>query len=223
MQSGENIHLERLRRLDCCTVSDALDKLALSGVVTGIPQRSGSGRVAGIAITVKLATPAGPEAAAPSRHLGTTAIEAGGPDHVIVIEQHTGIEAGCWGGLLTRGARARGIGAVEADGPVRDIDEARECDFPIFAASVTALTARGRIVEQGTNVPILIREHKVNPGDYVLADNSAVVFVAAGDIERVLQEAEAIAAREAAMTRAIEAGTPIGEVLDGNYENMLKD
>ena len=37
---------ERLSRLDCCAVSDALDKLKLGGVVSGLPQavvRSGRG------------------------------------------------------------------------------------------------------------------------------------------------------------------------------------
>ena len=52
--------VQRLRRLDCCAVSDALDKLKLPGAVTGLPQRSGAGRIAGRAITVKLGTGAPP-------------------------------------------------------------------------------------------------------------------------------------------------------------------
>lgn len=30
-------NVQRLRRLDCCAVSDALDKLKLTGVVSGLP------------------------------------------------------------------------------------------------------------------------------------------------------------------------------------------
>ena len=33
--------VQRLRRLDACAVSDALDKLGLPGAVTGLQQRSG--------------------------------------------------------------------------------------------------------------------------------------------------------------------------------------
>ena len=33
-------------------------------------------------------------------------------DHVIVVEQTTGIDAGSWGGLLTLGAKLRGISGV---------------------------------------------------------------------------------------------------------------
>jgi regulator of RNase E activity RraA len=62
----------------------------------------------------------------------------------------------------------------------------------------------------------------VSPGDYVIADASAVVFVAQGEIERVLEAAEGIMQREDALAQAIRSGTPISQVMAGNYENMLK-
>lgn len=218
-ESESNVH--RLRRLDCCAVSDALDKLGLPGVVTGLPQRSGAGRIAGRAVTVKLGTGAPPPG--PARHLGCTAIEAAGPDDIIVVEQRTGIEAGSWGGLLSLGAKVRGVAGVVADGPVRDIDEAIAFDFPVFSRGLTSFTARGRVVEMGTAVPVDIGGVTVEGGDYVVADRSAVIFIAARDIARVLETAEAIVQKEAAMSKAILAGTPIGQVMGGNYEHMLKD
>jgi 4-hydroxy-4-methyl-2-oxoglutarate aldolase len=214
----------RLRRLDTCAVSDAFDRLKLSGVVSGIPRQSGAGRIAGVAVTVKL--DAGPASQGsppgPPRHLGTAAIEIAGPDNVIVVEQRSGIEAGCWGGLLTVGAKVRGVAGVVADGPVRDIDEARMYDFPIFTRALTATTARGRVVERSTNAPVIAWGVTVNPGDYVIADASAVIFIAAVDIDRVLEVAESIAAREANMARAILAGVPISKVMGGDYETMLR-
>lgn len=210
----------RLRRLDACAVSDALDKLGLPGAVTGLPQRSGSGRIAGVAVTVKLGT--GEPPPGPPRHLGCTAIEAAGPDHIIVVEQRSGIEAGCWGGLLTLGAKVRGVAGVVADGPLRDVDEAVAYGFPVFSRNLTSFTARGRVVEKGTNVPVEIGSVGVQPGDYVLADGSAAIFIAAADIGRVLEAAETIVAKEAAMAKAILGGTPIGQVMGGNYEHMLE-
>jgi regulator of RNase E activity RraA len=212
--------VKRLRRLDCCAISDALDRLKLPGVVSGVPQRSGEGRIAGQVITVKLGT--GEPPPGPPRHLGTTAIEAGGADNVIVIEQTTGVEAGSWGGLLTLAAKTRGIAGVVADGPVRDIDEARAYDFPIFSSALTARTARGRIVEKATNAPITVWGVQVQPGDYVVADRSAIIFIAANQAQQVLETAEMIVSREAAMAKAILAGTPVSEVMGGNYEHMLK-
>jgi regulator of RNase E activity RraA len=211
----------RLRKLDCCAVSDALDQLKLGGVVTGLLQQgSGAGHIAGRAITVKLGV--GVPHEGPPKHLGATAIEIGGPDDVIVIEQRSGIEAGSWGGLLSLGAKVKGIAGVVAHGPVRDIDQAIEMGFPIFASATTSRTARGRIVEIATNVPVSIGDVTVSPADYVLADRSAVIFIGASDIERVLAAAERIAAKEEAMAKAILAGQPIGTVMGASYEHMLK-
>jgi 4-hydroxy-4-methyl-2-oxoglutarate aldolase len=215
-------YIQRLARLDCCAVSDALDKLSLTGAVTVLPQRSSTRRIAGRAITVKLvAKDKAPAAVGPPRHLGTTAIESGGPGNIIVVEQRSGIEAGSWGGILSLAAKMRGIEGVIADGPVRDIDEARAYDLPIYSRGLTARTARGRVAEAGTNVDVQIDEVTVSPGDYVLADASAVIFISAANIEAVVTAAEDIVAREAAMAKALLAGEQVGTVMGANYENML--
>jgi len=212
--------LDRLAQIDTCALSDALDKLGMAGQVTGLRRESGTGRVAGVAVTVKLGT--GDPPPGPPRHLGTAAIEAADRNSVIVVEQRTGVEAGCWGGLLTRGARSAGVRAVVADGPVRDIDEARELDFPIFTNRLTCYTARGRVVEKATNVPVEIGSLTVHPGDYLAADGSAVIVIRPSDLARVLEVAEDICAREAAMIAAMTEGIRMGEVLGGNYEHMLQ-
>ncbi len=214
-------YVARLRKLDCCAVSDALDQLKLGGVVTGLfTQGSGTTRIAGRAITVKLGV--GQSKDGPPKHLGATAVEIGGPDDVIVIEQRSGVEAGSWGGLLSLGAKVKAIAGVVSHGPVRDIDQAIEIGFPIFASAYTSRTARGRIVEIGTNVAISIGDVAVAPADYVVADSSAVIFIAVANIERVLETAERIAAKEDAMAKEILAGTPIGTVMGASYEHMLK-
>lgn len=212
--------LERLSRLDACAVSDALDKLGLAGAVSGIQRLASTRRISGRVITVKMERDDGRPPA--SRHLGTTAIEAAEPGDVVVMEQRSGVDAACWGGNLSLGAKLRQVSGVIVDGPARDIDEARDYDFPVFARSATSRTARGRIVEAGTNVPITVGDVTVRPGDYVVADASAVVFVPQTEIERVLDAAEAIAARERAMVAALREGTPISEVMGRNYETMLK-
>ncbi|HTM05432.1 MAG TPA: RraA family protein [Vicinamibacterales bacterium] len=208
----------RLAALDSCAISDALDKLGLSGAVTGIRRLTTAGRISGRVHTVRMDKDDGMRS---TRHLGTTAIEASEPGEVIVMEQRTGIDAACWGGNLSFGARLRRVAGVIVDGPVRDIDEAREYEFPVFARSTTAHTARGRIKEGATDVPITVGDVIVRPGDYVVADGSAVVFIANAEIARVLEAAEAIAARERAMVAALRDGTPISEVMGRNYETML--
>lgn len=211
--------LARLAQLDACAVSDALDKLGLQGAVTGIPRLTTTRRISGRVHTVRMDKDDGTPS---TRHLGTTAIEACQPGDVIVMEQRTGVDAACWGGNLSFGAQLRQVSGVIVEGPARDIDEARDYDFPVFARSATARTARGRIREGASDVPITVGGVTVRPGDFVVADGSAVVFIAAAEIGPVLDAAEAIAARERAMVAALKDGTPISQVMGGHYETMLK-
>ena len=214
-----NEMITRLSRLDSCAVSDALDKLGLKGSVTGIERFSTDRRIVGQVLTVKLDRA---EGRTTTRHLCTAAIEAANPGDIIVVEQRTGLDAASWGGNLSIGAQVKGVAGVIVEGPVRDVDDSRKLDFPVFARSHTARTARGRIVEVATNEPIIVGDVIVSPGDYVIADASAVVFVAQSEIERVLETAEAIMQREEAMAQAIRSGTPISQVMGANYEHMLK-
>ena len=180
------LFVERLARLDSCAVSDALDKLGLKGSVTGLHRYSSEKRIVGRVLTVKLDRA---EGRSNTRHLCTAAIEAASPGDIIVVEQRTGLDAACWGGNLTIGAQVRGVAGVIVEGPARDIDDSRKLDFPVFARTHTARTARGRIVEVETGGPVEVGDVIVKPGDYAIADGSAVVFVAASEIERVLEPA----------------------------------
>ena len=144
------------------------------------------------------------------------------PGDDIVVEQRTGIVAGSWGGILSTGAKLRGVAGVISDGLVRDVDEARGLGFPIFARGVTALTARGRVAELETGGAVQIGDVAVRMGDHVIADGSAVVFIDAGHIARILDVAEQIAAREAAMSKMLMQGMPITRVMGADYEEMLK-
>ena len=215
---------QRLLRIDCCAVSDALDKLGLKGqVASGLEQRATTQRIAGRVVTYRLAaTDDAPPASGVPRHLGTAAVELAAPGNVIVVEQRTGIDAGSWGGILTLGAKVKGIAGVIADGPVRDIDEARAYGFPIYCRSLTARTARGRIVEVEVNGAVTIGGVRVHAGDYVIADGSGVAFIPMVEAMRVLDTAEGIAAREAAMAKALLAHKPITQVMGADYEHMLR-
>lgn len=210
--------VDRLRRLDACAVSDALDALRLSGAAMGLHSVTGRNRLAGRVVTVDLAE-AG-EVASP-RHLGTAAIDASGPGDVIVVAHHGRRHVSGWGGVLSAGARRAGIEGVIVDGAVRDVDEAADIGLPVFAASGVPVTARGRVAERAWNVEVDVAGVPVSPGDYVVADGSGVVFVPAARIGAVLDKAEAIADRERAMVAMVREGRSMVEVMGADYESLL--
>lgn len=212
--------IDRLKRLDTPAVSDALDRLEIPGRVTHLRRLTTEQRIAGRVLTVKLGT--GKALDGPPRHLCTSAVEAAGPGDILVIEQRSGIEAAGWGGILSNGAKVRGIAGVICDGPVRDVDESRDLDFPVYAERAIPTTARGRIVEEAFNEPVTVGDATVTPGDYVLADGSGICFLAADRAEKILGVAEMVAKREALMTKAVLAGEPISQVMGADYEDMLR-
>lgn len=212
---------ERLARLDACAVSDALDQLGLSASVTGLKPLSVRQRISGQVTTVRLAAGKPPADAAP-RHLCTTAIDTSQAGAVIVVEQKTGLECAGWGGILSNAARGRGISGVIVEGLARDVDEAADINFPVYGRGSTARTARGRIHEAETGGPVSVGDLTVNNGDWVVADSSGAAFVPAASIEAVLDAAETIAAKEAAMTKAVLGGQPVSAVMGASYEHLLE-
>jgi 4-hydroxy-4-methyl-2-oxoglutarate aldolase len=210
--------VEALGAYDTCTISDAAERVGVTGVLAGLRRQTTAQRVAGVAVTVQLG-PAGTET--PAFHLGARAIEAGDAHSVIVVGGGSTQCAG-WGGLLARAAGAKGVRGVVVDGLVRDVDEAQELGFPMFSKGVTPVTARRRLVEVSSQQPVTIAGVTVAPGDFVLADGSGVVVVAASDVERVLEAADQIAQREADMVARLDRGDPPSQVMDRTYETMVE-
>lgn len=219
--SGVDELVERLRPLDACVVSDALDALGLDGSVLGLGPVWEGARLVGRAVTVRLEegpTPAGD----PPVHLGARAIERCEPGDVIVVDNAGRTGMGGWGGLLALAASLRGVAGVVVDGACRDVDEARGLGFAAFARAGVQRTARARVHEVSTGEPVSIAGATVAVGDIVVADGSGVVFVAAAHAADVVAKAEELTEREAGMQRALRSGVAVSKVLSGDYEHMLE-
>ena len=219
MGEGINSFQSRLGRVDTCVVSDALDKLGFTGVVPGLVRLSTDSKITGPVVTVRLETANGRNA---ERHLCTAAIETAKPGEIIVVEHHSRSDCAGWGGILSRAAGIRKIAGVIVDGICRDIDESRELGFPVFARGVLPVTARGRVIETEFNTPVIIGSITVRPGDWVIADGSGVVFIAAENLQAVVEQAEKLVAREAELIADIESGTPVRTVMSRTYEQMTR-
>ncbi len=221
MNEFDEKYRERLMKLSTTNVSDALDALGLKGSTYGIrPIWEGTKKITGRVVTVKM-TAAGLTTG--KTHLGIKAIEAAEPGDIVLIDNGGRLDTSCWGGILATGSTMKGLSGVVVDGAVRDVDDYVELGFSVYARGTVVATARGRIMEEATNVMVQFGGVQVRPGDVALADRSGVVIVPWERIDDVVAKAEDLFAKEEAMVADLKAGLSSLEVdTKYSYEKMLK-
>jgi regulator of RNase E activity RraA len=199
--------LQRFGALDSASVSDALDGLGLPSGVGGIGPMWGHPAIVGLAATVELEPVA--NGLTEGAHIASSAVAQAGPTEVLVVANQGRTDVSCWGGLLSLGASLRGVRGVIADGACRDVGEACDLGFPVFARGRIPVTACGRLQQRATGVPVQVAAREVAPGDVVVADETGVVFVPRDRAIEVLADAEALARREQAIAADLRAGVPL--------------
>jgi len=221
MNEFDEKYRTRFEKLSTTNVSDAMDALGYRGATYGIrPMAPTWGRVVGRAVTVKM-TASGLTKG--KTHLGVKAIEAAQTGDIIIMDNGGRLDTSCWGGILANGAKMKGISAVVIDGACRDLDDCIDVNFPVYARGTVVATARGRIMEDATNVMIQFAGVQVRPGDIVMGDRSGVVIVPYEVVDEVLPKAEELYEKEEKMIAEIRSGASMIEVdAKYNYEKMLK-
>jgi len=208
--STEAILLTQFAALDTATVSDALDACALPPGQGGLRPMWGQPTVAGFAVTVELEPLSGEPGGA---HILTSAIAGAGPDDVIVVASGGRTDVSSWGGIVSVGSAVRSVRGVITDGACRDVGQARALGFPVFARAQVPVTARGRLRQKSTGEPIQVGDVTVHPGDVVMADEGGVVVVPRDRAAEVLDAAQRLARREAAIEAEVRAGVLLPQAM----------
>lgn len=130
------------------------------------------------------------------------------PGDVLVVASDNYEEASVVGDVLLGMARNAGVVALITDGMVRDIDGLNAVGIPVFARGLSPNSpfkdGPGTI-----GLPVTLGGVIVNAGDLVVGDQDGIVVVARADVDSVLAEVEAVAAKEKTMDQWVRDGVKV--------------
>lgn len=112
------------------------------------------------------------------------------------------------GELSVTSLKTRGVAGCVLDGGCRDVRFILEEGFPVFCRFVTPEDSTWRWELEATQVPVTIGNVRIEPADWIVADDDGVVVVPQGVADRVLAEAEEKAATESEIRVAVRGGMP---------------
>lgn len=210
---------DELKKYSTSLLSDAMERAQLKGGIGGLNSFGQPILAAGRIVTIQLGPASNLRSAV---HLGARAIQSAEPGSILVIDNGADTRAACWGGLLTLAAKRKGVSGLLVNGLVRDLAEIHGHDMPLLALGTTPLTARGRYIEIGTNVPITISGVTIHPGDFAVLDPSGAVIIPQTQIRDVLSQAAKLQCFEEEFERALAAGEDPVTVLDSRYEALVE-
>jgi len=139
------------------------------------------------------------------------ALEVVQPGDVLVLAAGGDAATAMIGEVLCGYLRDRGAAGVVCDGAVRDVATlAGWPGFPVYARWVTPRgpvgTSRGEV-----NVPVVIGDTIVSPGDLIIGDDDGLVALGPAAIRDGIAAAEAKLALEATWIADLAAGRPVAE------------
>lgn len=208
-------NVERARRIDTATLSDALDKLGIAGQCLGIKPLDQKFRLAGRAFTLSYA-PVGPG--------GTVGdfMDDVPEGAVVAIDNGGRPDATVWGDILTLCAHRRGLGGTVIDGACRDTSLALELGYPMYSRSYSMRTGKDRVQLEATQVVVNIGDARVRPGDILVGDSDGVIAIPHDREGEVLDTAEAIDAAEMRIRDSILAGERLDEARRQQSYHLLQ-
>lgn len=194
--------VDAFMKVSTANISDAMHKTGelrgLKPVWVGEP---GELKFAGPAVTVRTYNG---DWSAPVQ-----AIDHAKPGDVIVIDACQG-EIAVWGELATNSCRSKGVVGVVIDGAVRDIDDIRKMRFPIFARHFTPTAGEPKGFGE-IGAPIEICGRKIEPGDWIIGDESGVVVVPKNLAMEMANRAIDVNERENRIREEIQRGSTLGQ------------
>jgi 4-hydroxy-4-methyl-2-oxoglutarate aldolase len=195
--------LARLERLDASTLSDANKSLRV--LPAAIRPVSAGGRLLGRAVTAN---------ARDDLLSVLGALRQSGPGDVLVVAAG-GSQHAVAGELFAGEAARRGMAGIVIDGFCRDTATLKRMILPVYARGATPRAASA-VVAPEVNVPVLLGDVPVNPGDILLGDDDGIVVATEAELAAAIDKAEAIQAAEDALCSSMADGVSLFDKLNFN-------
>ncbi len=127
-------------------------------------------------------------------------------------------ESAQWGEIMTMASKKRGCRGAIVDGGVRDTNKVLEQNFPVFCKFRSSNGMLGRFRMIGYQMPVMIGNVHIYPGDIVYGDIDGCIVVPRQMAYDVLQEAEQIRDNEVGIKKMVADGVkPTDVVKNGGY------
>ena len=134
------------------------------------------------------------------------------PGDILVVDRLGDDKHACWGGGVTVAAKAAGaIGGI-VEGPCTDLTEIEDSDFPMWCRGMSPITTRLYNLGGTLNLPISCGNVAVKAGDIILADESGVLVLPAGEAEAIADAALARQERGERSQARVKAGEKLGDI-----------
>jgi len=117
-----------------------------------------------------------------------------------------------WGELATLSCINKGVAGVVIDGAVRDVDDIRRLNFPVFATSVVPNAGEPKGFGE-INAEIECGGQAVKPGDFIVGDDNGVVVVPKERGYEIARRAVEVEKNERRIRDEIKRGKTLSEVL----------
>jgi regulator of RNase E activity RraA len=213
-----------LKRYTPCDVADACLKLNIAqGYLPFATQRSAKGEsMVGRAYTVLYASEQDGRPALKNHYIdsaptGSVVVLATPPELQLDSPPYTIFSNALYGGLMSTRAKYLGCAGTVVLGNIRDIDEHRKLNYPVFSygIGIAAPTKRAKVVS--LNSPLTVKPGladspvTVHPGDYIIGDENGVTVLPGSHVVDVLRYMELRTRADELVAQDIQNGIPAAE------------
>jgi 4-hydroxy-4-methyl-2-oxoglutarate aldolase len=134
------------------------------------------------------------------------------PGDILVVDRLGDDKHACWGGGVTIAAKSAGALGGIVDGPCTDLTEIQDSDFPMWCRGLSPITTRLYNLGGTLNLPISCGNVPVKAGDIILADESGVLVLPAGEAEAIADAAIERQKRGERTQDRVRAGEKLGDI-----------